>query len=426
MRESGGNVNPLSVASLLDATRRNVNRRPIAIILLVVALDAMGLGLMFPILPGLLRELTGSGDISLRYGVIMALYSAMQFVFSPVLGALSDRYGRRPVLLVSMAGASIDYLVMAFSPLYAVLLAGRAVGGITSANIAVASAYITDVTPEAERTRRFGLMNAFFGVGFIVGPVVGGALGDLHLRAPFMLAAALNGINFALALFILPESREKSAIPLQLASFNPLAPMRWALGLSVILPLIGMFTLFALIGNIPGTVWVLYGQDKFHWSGLLVGLSLASFGFFHAGAQAFLTGPVTKRFGEIRTIIFGILTDVAAFVLIAFATSGWVAFIVSPLFAVSGVGMPALQSLMSRAVSEDRQGELQGVLASLTSLTAIVGPLVGTAVYYYTRTVWIGAVWILGAAIYAFMIPLLAADARRRPAEAPEKVSLSC
>jgi DHA1 family tetracycline resistance protein-like MFS transporter len=388
--------------------------RQLVVILCIVTLDAVGIGLIFPILPALLKELTGSRDISLLYGAILALYGFMQFVFSPVLGVLSDRYGRRPVLLLSIAGATIDYLCMAFSPLLVVLLGGRAIAGLTSANIAVATAYITDITAEEERAKRFGWMSAGFGIGFIVGPVIGGTLGELHLRAPFMLAAALNAMNLLLVFTLLPETRARARDRFALSTLNPLAPLRWAFGLTQILPLIGMFALFGLIGNIPGTVWVLYGQDKYQWNGMMVGLSLAAFGAWHAGSQAFLTGPITSWLGEARTIAFGICSDVIAFVLIAAATRGWMVFVIAPFFALSGVALPALQSLMSSQVSEERQGELQGVLASLTSLTAIIGPLIGTAVYFYTRSRWIGAVWILGAALYLVMIPLFAADRAHR------------
>ncbi|CAN5567763.1 hypothetical protein BH09GEM1_BH09GEM1_37910 [soil metagenome] len=193
-----------------------MNRR-LVVILSIIALDAVGIGLIFPILPALLKQLTGSGDISLLYGVILALYALMQFVFSPVLGALSDRYGRRPVLLLSTVGATIDYLCMALSQALAVLLIGRAIAGLTSANMAVATAYISDITAEGERAKRFGWLSAGFGIGFIAGPVIGGTLGELHLRAPFMLAALLNAINFALAFGWLPETRVPSLDRLTLA-----------------------------------------------------------------------------------------------------------------------------------------------------------------------------------------------------------------
>lgn len=392
--------------------------KPLVVILTAVTLDSIGIGLIFPILPSLLRDVTGSGDVSLLYGVILALYAFMQFVFSPVLGALSDRYGRRPVLLLSLAGAAIDYLIMAFAPIFAVLLIGRAISGITSANMSVAAAYITDITPEEQRARRFGYMSACFGIGFIIGPVAGGLLGQYWLRSPFLLAAVLNGVNLLLALFVLPESRVTRGAPLKLSALNPLGPMRWAFGLTALLPLIGIFFVFGLVGNIPGTIWVLYGQDKFGWDALTVGLSLAVFGVCHAGSQAFLTGPLTARIGEWPTLIVGMTFDGLAFVLVGLATQGWMPFALAPLFALGGVGVPALQSLMSRQVSADRQGELQGVIASVTSLTAIIGPLVGTAVYSATRETAIGAVWFVGAAIYCLTIPILASRRRQLAADA--------
>jgi DHA1 family tetracycline resistance protein-like MFS transporter len=213
---------------------------------------------------------------------------------------------------------------------------------------------------------------------------------------------------------VLPESRAVVTSRLELSTFNPLAPMRWAVGLKALLPLIAIYFIFGLVGNIPGTIWVLYGQDKFHWNGMMVGLSLASFGLCHAGSQAFLTGPFTARFGETRTIVIGIVFDGTAMVLIAVATHGWMAFALAPLFALGGVGLPALQSLMANHVGSDKQGELQGVLASIISLTAIVGPLIGTVFYAYTKGVWIGGVWILAAALYVLTIPLLMTPRARR------------
>ena len=395
-----------------------MNKR-LAVILSIVTLDAIGIGLIFPILPSLLKEITGSGSVSLSYGVILALYSLAQFIFSPVLGALSDRFGRRPVLLVSIAGATIDFLVMGTSKAFWVLLVGRAISGMTAANLAVATAYISDITEEHERAQRFGYMSACFGIGFIIGPVLGGLLGAMSLRAPFLAAALLNALNFALVYAVLPESRSLVPAQFDLFAINPLAPMRRALSLTALVPLFAISLIFGLVGNIPGTIWVLYTEDRFNWNGVMVGLSLAAFGLCHAGAQAFLTGPIAKRFGEIRTIVIGIVFDSTAFVIMGLATHGWVAFALSPVFALGGVGLPALQSLMANQVSDDKQGELQGVLASLASLTAIIGPLVGTSVYAYTKQTWMGAVWMLAAFLYVFSFPLLFAQraAVARPTE---------
>ena len=207
--------------------------RPLIIIYLTVILDAVGIGLIFPILPALLKDVTHVGEIAPYVGVMFALYAAMQFLFSPILGVLSDRYGRRPVLLLSLAGAAIDYLFMAFAPFLWMLILGRAIAGITSANMAIATAYITDISAEEQRAQRFGLFHAMFGIGFIIGPVLGGLLGDYWVRAPFIAAAVLNGLNFALALFVLPESRKGDASArFDLKNLNPLRPLGWALQLA--------------------------------------------------------------------------------------------------------------------------------------------------------------------------------------------------
>jgi DHA1 family tetracycline resistance protein-like MFS transporter len=298
-------------------------------------------------------------------------------------------------------------MVMALSKAYWVLLVGRAISGMTAANMAVATAYISDITEERERAKRFGYMSASFGIGFIIGPVLGGVLGAVWLRAPFFAASVLNAANFVLVLAVLPESRPVVPGRFDLFAINPLAPMRRAFGLTALLPLFAISLLFGLIGNIPGTIWVLYGQDRFQWNGVMVGLSLAAFGLCHAAAQAFLTGPIAARFGEIRTIIIGIVFDTTSFIVMGVATRGWIVFALSPMFALGGVGLPALQSLMANQVSDDRQGELQGVLASIASLTAIIGPLLGTSVYVATKQSWTGAVWILSASLYVFTIPLL-------------------
>src|SRR5215217_701071 len=219
-------------------------------------LDAIGIGLIFPILPALLRDVGHTDDISILLGIMLALYSACQFLFSPILGVLSDRFGRRPILLLSLAGAAIDYLVMAFAPHLWLLVIGRAIAGVTSANMAVATAYITDITPEEQRAQHFGLFHAMFGVGFIIGPVLGGILGDWWLRAPFIAAAVLNAINFALALFVLPESRPgKRDAAFSWDALNPFKPLAWAFNFKALIPLMAIFLIMNLVGTVYGTTW---------------------------------------------------------------------------------------------------------------------------------------------------------------------------
>jgi DHA1 family tetracycline resistance protein-like MFS transporter len=382
--------------------------KALIVILSTVALDAIGAGLIFPILPDLLVEVTGGGDIGLLYGIMLAVYAIMQFVFSPVLGALSDRFGRRPVLLFSLAGTLLDYLVMALSPLGWVLVVGRAMAGISSANMAVASAYITDITPAEQRARRFGTVGAVMSLGFIIGPVIGGVMGAWWLRSPFLVAALFNGLNLLIALFVLPESRKASPGKFAFKELNPLAPLVWLWNFKPLLPLVAVSVVFGLVAAIPGTIWVLYGAERFGWDSVHMGLSLSAFGISGALAQAFLVGPLSRRFGDPGTLMIGIAFDMLAYVLMAFADQSWMGYAVAPLFALGGVAMPALQSLVTSRVSDDQQGQLQGVLASLMSLAGIVGPVLTTAVFFSTKSTWIGTIWLVGAALYLLASPLFA------------------
>jgi len=388
--------------------------KPLIVILAAVMLDAVGIGLIFPILPALLRDVGHITEVATLLGLMLALYSACQFLFSPILGVLSDRFGRRPVLLISLAGAAIDYLIMAFAPHLWILVLGRAISGITSANMAVATAYITDISSEEERAKRFGLFHAMFGIGFIIGPVLGGILGDLWVRAPFIAAALLNGANLALAFFVLPESRPgKADAKFDFDTLNPFKPLRWALTFTALIPLMAIFVIMNFVGTMYGTIWALFGEDSFQWNGMMIGLSLGAFGVFHAGAQAFLTGPAVAKLGERWALVLGMACELAALLLLGMATQGWVLFALAPLFALGGIGMPALQSLVTTQVGEDKQGQLQGVLASLVSLAAVFGPLFFSFVYFGLVDTWPGLIWIVGAAIYLLALPLMLGIKRR-------------
>jgi DHA1 family tetracycline resistance protein-like MFS transporter len=388
--------------------------KALVVILSAVMLDAIGIGLIFPILPALLRDVGHTTEIATLLGLMLALYSAMQFLFSPVLGVLSDRFGRRPVLLISLAGAALDYVVMAFAPQLWMLVIGRAIAGLTSANMAVATAYITDISSEAQRAKRFGYFHAMFGIGFIIGPVLGGILGDYWVRAPFIAAAILNAINFALALFVLPESRAGTpGARFEWKNLNPFIPLKWALTFKALIPLMAIFVIMNFVGTMYGTVWALFSEDSFQWNGLTIGLSLGAFGFFHAGAQAFLTGPAVARLGERWALVVGMACELAALAILGFATHGWVLFALAPLFALGGIGMPALQSLTTTQVDGDRQGQLQGVLASLVSLASVFGPLFFSLVYFSIRPAWPGLIWIVGAGVYLLALPLMLSIRRR-------------
>lgn len=398
--------------------------KALIVILAAVMIDAIGIGLIFPILPALLKDVAHTGEVATIFGLMLALYSAMQFLFSPVMGVLSDRYGRRPVLLVSLAGAAIDYLVMAFAPELWMLVIGRAIAGLTSANMAVATAYITDISAEDERAKRFGYFHAMFGIGFIIGPVLGGILGDMWIRAPFIAAALLNAANFALALFVLPESRRGDAgTTFDFSNLNPFKPLGWALTFRSLLPLMAIFIIMNFVGTMYGTVWALFSIDAFAWSATLVGLSLGTFGLFHAGAQAFLTGPAVKWLGERWALVVGMGFELTALVILGFATQGWILFALAPLFALGGIGMPALQAITTQQVDEANQGKLQGVLASLVSLSAVFGPLFFSFIYFALKPTWPGAIWIVGAAVYLLALPIMLSI--RRTPEIREKPEVS-
>jgi DHA1 family tetracycline resistance protein-like MFS transporter len=283
----------------------------------------------------------------------------------------------------------------------------------------VATAYITDITPEPQRAQRFGLFQAMFGIGFIIGPVLGGVLGEHWVRAPFLAAALLNGLNLALALFVLPESRPGTReAAFDLAALNPFRSFAWALGMRRLAPFIAIFFIFAFVGQIYGTVWVLFGFDRFSWDSFMVGLSLGGFGVFHALAQAFLVGPVVARIGPRAALFLGMTSESAALLVTGLAPAGWMVFAVLPLYALGGVGVPALQSLTTQQVGEEHQGQLQGVLASAMSVASIFGPLFFSTLYFATAVTAPWATWVASVVIYVLAAPLIAGLGRSNPVAA--------
>jgi len=381
--------------------------RSLAAALSVVILDAMGIGLVMPVLPALLREHVQPAEMPGHYGVLLSLYALMQVCFAPLLGRLSDRHGRRAVLLISLAGSAIDYAIMAAAPTLWVLYIGRLVSGITGATGAVAAAVIADTTREEERARWFGLMSAGFGVGIIAGPAIGGMLGERIAHAPFIAAALLNGAAFLFACFALAESKRGGSAAEMPASLGLLAGLRQSGALHSVAPLLYVFFLIQLIGQVPGALWVIYGEDRFQWDTAMAGLSLAAFGAMHVLVQALVTGRLASWLGERPTLFLGMAADAAGFVLLAFATQGWMVWPIIALLASGGVGMPALQAMLSRTVGDDRQGALQGLLASLTNLTSVIGPLGFTMLYAATSGLWSGCVWVVGALLYLACLPAL-------------------
>ena len=387
--------------------------RAFAVTLGIVAIDSVGIGLVMPVLPGLLRHLAHaglhSGRVATLYGALMAAYAAMQFLFSPILGTLSDRFGRRPVLLVSLAGAAIDYIVAAAAPDVAIFAVGRLLAGISGANMAVAAAVVADLTRPEARARRFGQISAVFGVGLVAGPIAGGLLGDVSLRAPYLFAAALNAINFAAVLVFLPETRRAGQTPPRL-TWRSVIPSFAIFRTHPGLPrLTATYALLMIAAQVPFSCWILYCQAHYGWNARTVGVSLALYGLLHAVAQTTLVAPVGRRLGERTGVVLAVLADATASTIFGLASQGWAVFALMPLWCLGGCTMPLLQSLLSRDVPAEAQGRLQGALVSLGSLIGIPGPLVATGVLAATTDTAPGAIWICAAMLEILaLLPLLA------------------
>jgi len=353
-------------------------------ILVMVAFDMVAFGIIAPVLPDLIRQFEG-GDFaraSSVTGYFGFAWATMQFIFSPVLGAWSDRFGRRPVMLISCFGLSIDYVFMAVAPSLRWLLMGRIISGVTTSNVSTAFAYVTDVTKPEERAKPFGLISAAFGLGFVIGPAVGGWLGNMNLRFPFWAAAALSFGNALYGYFVLPESlpperRAKSAWHMA----NPLGSLRLLSSHTELAGLSVVTTLYYLAHNSLPSMWALYTEYRYTWSRRDVGLSLAVVGVCAALVSGVLVGPFVKRFGERRSLLSGLLFGTIGFAGFALAAHGWMILAVIPFIALWGIAAPAMQSLMARHVDASSQGKLQGAINSLRAITGMAGPVLFTQVF---------------------------------------------
>lgn len=370
-------------------------------IFITLVIEAMGFGIVMPVLPDVIRRFVeGESQVATIYGYFIAVYALLQFLFAPVLGRMSDKYGRRPVLLLSLFGTGVDYVFMALAPTLGLLFLGRLISGICGASYTVATAYLADISDDSNRAKNFGLMGAGFGLGFILGPAIGGLVASQGAAYPFLVSAGLNLLNFAFGFFVLPESLPPSLRrDFSWRDLNPLKSLKVLTSMNTITLLVVAFVLLGLAGQTHPSIWAIYTEYRFGWTAAEVGMSLAAVGLLSALAQGGLTGPLVKRFGERKVGLWGALGEGFGFVSYGLATTGLMVYGVLIVSSVFWAAHPALQSLISREIPPEKQGELQGALMSLTSLTAVVNPLLMTRIFAAT-SVEGGPVHMPGAPYY--------------------------
>lgn len=358
----------------------------LAFVFVTVLLDAIGFGIILPVLPKLIVLLTGDalGRAAVDGGWLLFVYASAQLVCAPILGNLSDRFGRRPVLFLSLFCFGIDYLVMALAPTLGWLFVGRALAGISGASITTANAYVADVSAPADRAKSFGLLGAGWGLGFILGPVLGGLLGGFGPRVPFLVAAGLAFANLIYGVLVLPETlAPERRRPFSFRRANPIGAVLQMRRYPVAFGLLGVALLYQVAHDVNPSTWTFYTMFKFGWNERQVGYSMGFVGLLVAIVQGGLIRAALPRLGERRAVVLGLTTMAIGFLGIAFASAGWMIYAALVPFAVCGFTMPALRGILSRQMPPDAQGELQGALASLVSLTAIVTPVAMTHLFHF-------------------------------------------
>ena len=392
------------------ASERKLSNNAFMFVIVTVALNMLSFGLIMPIMPALLEDVTGLlAEDSVGYsGWLSVVFATANFLAMPILGGLSDQYGRRPILLISIAMLAVDLVIMGLAPTLAILFVARAIGGLFSSTYSVANAYIADVTKPEDRGRAFGMTGAAFGFGFVFGPVIGGLLGDIHTRLPFFVAAGIAGINFLYGYFILPESLPKEhRRPFNWKRANPFGALRHFAKLPRVAWFIVAIGFYQIAHAVYPQTWSFHGEIRYDWTEFEIGLSLGVVGIGSAVSQALLTGYLIKRLGAMRAAFFGLTVNGLALLLFAFAGAPWMAYTIIAVSAVGGVAMPAINTITSSLTPPNEQGELQGAQSSVMALTLLFSPILLTQTLQYfssdTAPVYFPGAAFLLAAIVTFI-----------------------
>jgi len=385
---------------------RGHGRAAFAFIFITVALDFLAVGITIPVFPKLVIEFQGGdqGSAAEYIGLFGTVFAVMQFLFAPVMGALSDRFGRRTVILLSTLGLGVDYIILALAPTLWWLFLARIVAGITSSSYATAMAYVSDVTPPDQRAGKFGMLGAAFGIGFILGPAIGGVLGDIGLRLPFYAAAALSLLGTAYGWFVLPESlpRDRRAA-FDIKRANPLGALSLLRARHALLGMAAAVFLYRLSHDVMPVMYVVYTDYRYGWDAKTIGASLAVLGLASMVVQAALVGPVVRRLGERAAMTTGFLIGAASHVAYGLAPRGWMFVAIMPAGVFFGLAYPSLQGLITRMVSPEEQGRLQGAVASVMSIAGIIAPILFTQ----TFAVSIGRLGVPGSGVPMMLAGLL-------------------
>ncbi|AUQ70182.1 MFS transporter [Phaeobacter inhibens] len=387
---------------------------PFLFILATLMIDAIGVGIVFPIMPDLMLRVgaQSTAEGALWSGIMMSAYAAAMFLFGPIVGSLSDSYGRRPVLILALVTLTIDYVIMALAQTYWMLLVGRVIAGMAGATYITATAYISDIAKPTERGAAFGMIGAAFGIGFVLGPALGGLASGLHISAPFWIAAGLSAVNVVFGIVILPESlKPENRRPFGKRDLNPFGTLIRAFvipGLAI--PLICIFV-FEFANLVYPTLWSFWGREVFGWDGFTIGVTLSAYGVLIAVVQAGILPQMTKRLGDYKTLIIAMVAAVIAMIGFGLASAIWVVVVFLPIAALSDMAPPLITAFAANRVGEDQQGVVQGVIASLSSVAAVVAPLVLTGVFerFVGEAEWYlpGAPFLVAAVLVLALAPLV-------------------